>query len=160
MILKVCAKCSDLCSMELLADDKTELGNYSGYVPVWLPNTNVKHYSNYVELTIDTTTGKIIDWTPPTKKQIKETFGVDLWLTEYARKRANRKTWHFIILWYVDAWCHLSITTTYRLPRSLRHECRWQSSFRLPSVKLQSLTVSRSMRELIKWRITLNERGL
>jgi hypothetical protein len=34
-----------------------------------------EHYGDYVELAINIETGQILEWTPPTKAQLKETFG-------------------------------------------------------------------------------------
>lgn len=67
-VLYISAKCSDLFSMSI--GEK----NYVGYVPDWLPNSNVKHYGDYVELKIDITTGQIINWKQPTQAQLDKTF--------------------------------------------------------------------------------------
>jgi hypothetical protein len=47
---------------------------YDGYVPKWFPNPNVQHYGDYVELSIDVETGKILNWKKPNQNQLKETF--------------------------------------------------------------------------------------
>lgn len=59
MILKINAKCSDMFSCIIENSKGQELLNYDGYVPNFMPN---EHYGDYVELTIDVKTGKIIDW--------------------------------------------------------------------------------------------------
>jgi hypothetical protein len=69
--LKISAKCSDLCSIQLIEDGK-HVGEYDGYVPSWLPNPNVQHYGDYVELEIDVDTGKILNWKKPTKADLTQ----------------------------------------------------------------------------------------
>lgn len=72
--IKVTAKCSDLCSIILCEEDGRPIAEHDGYVPSWLPANNVEHFGDYVELTIDLATGKILNWQKPTKKQLKGTF--------------------------------------------------------------------------------------
>ena len=72
--LKISAKCSDLFDATLSSDKKGLNGEYSGYVPKWLPNTRVEHYGDYVQLEIDVATGKILNWQQPTLAQLRETF--------------------------------------------------------------------------------------
>jgi len=69
------AKCSDLCYLELYDDNGKSLGEYSDYVPDFFPGL---HYGDYVMFEIDVDTGKILNWKKPTKKDIRETFGVKL----------------------------------------------------------------------------------
>jgi hypothetical protein len=45
--------------------------SYSGYVPEWMPG---EHYGDYVMLDIDVATGQILNWKPPTRKQLANTF--------------------------------------------------------------------------------------
>ena len=72
MIIKICAKCSDLFGANLVNDNGLPRGeSYSGYVPDWMPGI---HYGDYVELDIDTATGRILNWKRPTSKQLAETF--------------------------------------------------------------------------------------
>ncbi len=72
MIIKICAKCSDMFSAHLIDDDGKQKGEtYSGYVPGWMPG---EHYGDYVVLTIDVGTGRIINWKAPTSAQLAETF--------------------------------------------------------------------------------------
>ena len=68
--IQITAKCSDLFSANLVENGQY-VGEYSGYVPKWMPG---EHYGDYVELEIDLATGKILNWTPPTAAQLKETF--------------------------------------------------------------------------------------
>lgn len=58
-------KCSDLFSAVLKKDGKV-IGEYEGYVPDFLSRD-----SDYVEMTVDLDTGKIIGWKKPTAKQLK-----------------------------------------------------------------------------------------
>lgn len=67
--IKICAKCSDMFSAQLIEDGK-RIGEYNGYVPKWFPNPNVQHYGDYVELEIDIATGKIVNWKKPTAAQL------------------------------------------------------------------------------------------
>jgi hypothetical protein len=78
-ILKLSAKCSDMCNLTLSerlphGGDGPIIGEADGYVPEWLPGPNVQHYGDYVILDIDVATGQILNWKPPTKKQLAETF--------------------------------------------------------------------------------------
>ena len=68
-ILRICAKCSDMFSADLSSEKE-----YVGYVPKWFPNKDVNHYGDYVQLTIDIETGRILNWVKPTKEQLAETF--------------------------------------------------------------------------------------
>lgn len=72
MILSINAKCSDLFAATLRNAEGKQVGEpYDGYVPSWMPG---EHYGDYVELKIDTDTGKILNWKKPTKAQLEETF--------------------------------------------------------------------------------------
>ena len=69
MIIKISAKCSDLFSASCDAEAKY----YDGYVPDFFPET---HYGDYVELTIDTATGQILNWPKDLKdSMIREQLG-------------------------------------------------------------------------------------
>ncbi len=65
--IEICAKCSDMFSAQLIEDGKEPL-TYNGYVPQFFPG---EHYGDYVMLTIDVNTGKILDWKKPTEAQLK-----------------------------------------------------------------------------------------
>jgi hypothetical protein len=71
--IKISAKCSDMFCANLIIDGKWA-GEYDGYVPDWFPNPNNEHYGDYVILTIDLDTGRIIDWKKPTQTQLDKTF--------------------------------------------------------------------------------------
>lgn len=68
MLVKINAKCSDLFSCIIESSKGKELLNYDGYVPDFMPN---QHYGDYVELTIDAKTGKIVDWPKDATELIK-----------------------------------------------------------------------------------------
>lgn len=68
MILRINAKCSDLFSAVLEDNDGNYAGEYDGYVPDFFPG---QHFGDYVELTIDTDTGRILNWKRPTKAQLR-----------------------------------------------------------------------------------------
>jgi hypothetical protein len=59
MIIHISAKCSDLFSMSVYNAQGQAVGEYDGYVPDFFPG---EHYGDYVALTIDTQTGKILNW--------------------------------------------------------------------------------------------------
>lgn len=67
-ILKICVKCSDRFTA-ILVEGNNILSDFEGYVPDFMPED---HYGDYIELDIDIETGKIINWTFPTLKQVKE----------------------------------------------------------------------------------------
>jgi hypothetical protein len=71
--INISAKCSDLFSAQLRENNKV-IGEYDGYVPTWLPNPAVNHGGDYVDLTIDVDTGKIVNWKKPTAANLRETF--------------------------------------------------------------------------------------
>ena len=65
MKIRISGKCSDLFYMQDLDSGR----DYQGYVPHFLGS-----YGDYIELDIDTETGKIINWDVPTEEQINEYF--------------------------------------------------------------------------------------
>lgn len=67
--INITAKCSDA-FWAALAVDGQRVGEYDGYVPAWFPNTGEEHYGDYVSLTIDVETGKIVNWKKPTTKDL------------------------------------------------------------------------------------------
>lgn len=71
--MRITAKCSDMFNAQLIEGGRV-VGDYDGYVPGFFPNPLVQHYGDYVELEIDVATGKILNWKPPTEKQLVETF--------------------------------------------------------------------------------------
>jgi len=71
--ISIGAKCSDQFSA-VLRKDGFIVGRYEGYVPAWLPNRNVQHFGDYVELTIDVDTGHILNWQKPTASDLKNMF--------------------------------------------------------------------------------------
>jgi hypothetical protein len=80
-VIKINAKCSDMFAATLETTKQNEAGsqltsfaNYDGYVPAWFPSNAVNHYGDYVELTIDVETGRILNWKKPTQAQLNDTF--------------------------------------------------------------------------------------
>ena len=69
--LNICAKCSDMFNASLACDKQGVIGYYDGYVPNWFPNPDTSHYGDYVQLTIDIETGKILGWKKPTAEDLK-----------------------------------------------------------------------------------------
>jgi len=60
-IVKINAKCSDLCFTEVLDGNGNVIAEHDGYVPEFMPG---EHYGDYVELKIDIETGKLLNWKP------------------------------------------------------------------------------------------------
>ena len=56
--IRVCAKCSDMWSHEVIGKNGQVLSSYDGYVPSFMPNGG----GDYVDLEIDPYTGKILNW--------------------------------------------------------------------------------------------------
>lgn len=77
-IIRVNAKCSDLCWMALDQADGKRVGEYNGYVPSFFPNPTTDHYGDYIELNIDVDTGQIIGWKKPTEAQLKAMFKAEV----------------------------------------------------------------------------------
>ena len=67
MILKISAKCDDCC-IATLVDNGKVLKRKNGYVPALMPYEG----GDYVDIDIDVTTGRILNWKVPTKEQIQE----------------------------------------------------------------------------------------
>ena len=67
-ILKMCAKCRDMCAMVLEINGKNS-GDYDDYVPDFFPEN---HYGDYIEFHIDIDSGVIVNWKRPTKVQLKK----------------------------------------------------------------------------------------
>ena len=66
--LKVSLKVSDCFDADLFDQHGEKLKDYSGYVPDFMPGGG----GDYVELTIDLDTGKILNWVPPTREQLEK----------------------------------------------------------------------------------------
>lgn len=73
MILRIDAKCSDMCSAVLLDEDGKVLKRKEGYVPSLMPGGG----DDYIAIDIDVTTGKILNWKVPTVEKLKAFIGVD-----------------------------------------------------------------------------------
>ena len=59
--LKVCAKCSDMCSLEF-TDSKGKIHTSDSYVPAGIGIG--EFFGDYVEFEIDMSTGQILNWKP------------------------------------------------------------------------------------------------
>jgi len=68
-VVKIHAKCSDMCSAELVDGEGNTIKDHDGYVPSFMPG---KHYGDYVILDIDLESGKILNWSAPTRAALEE----------------------------------------------------------------------------------------
>lgn len=66
MVIRINAKCSDLCYTQVMDGDKIVF-EHDGYVPDFMPD---QHFGDYVMLDIDLKTGKILNW-DATAKAVK-----------------------------------------------------------------------------------------
>lgn len=67
----ITAKCTDACHIVGLDEARKPVGeNNGGSVPDWMPG---EHFNEYVELRVDVRTGRILNWKPPTQKELKKT---------------------------------------------------------------------------------------
>lgn len=72
--VKIFAKCADMCGIQLLGQDGETLHEGSGYVPPFVPN----EFGDYVDITVDPKTGKILNWVPVSEAEmIKQVGGMD-----------------------------------------------------------------------------------
>jgi len=62
--VSIVAKCSDQCYTELKDKDGRIIASHNGYVPEFMR----EHYGDYIQLEIDLTTGRILNWKKPTAK--------------------------------------------------------------------------------------------
>lgn len=67
--IRVVAKCSDLCMMDFFNAEGEQIGEYEGYVPLFMPGND----EDYIDLEINVETGEIIDW-DVTQKQVDDFF--------------------------------------------------------------------------------------
>lgn len=65
--IEISAKCRDCFYISAHDADGKNVAEGDGYVPDFMPG---EHYGDYVQLTIDVATGRIIDWKVPTDGQI------------------------------------------------------------------------------------------
>jgi hypothetical protein len=68
-VVRISAKCSDLCWTQVLAHDGAPIHEHNGYVPEFFPD---EHYGDYVMLDIDLKTGKILNWKKPTAARVRK----------------------------------------------------------------------------------------
>jgi hypothetical protein len=71
MNVRICAKCSDMFTADLVVGTGNKIGSYDGYVPDWMPG---EHYGDYIILDIDVKTGKIKNWKKPAESTVRKTF--------------------------------------------------------------------------------------
>ncbi len=67
--LRVCGKTVDQCHIQFLDKNNEIIGQRDSYVPKYFPET---HFGDYLELDIDVETGQILNWYPPTQKELKD----------------------------------------------------------------------------------------
>jgi hypothetical protein len=70
-IVQINAKCSDLFSATAIDSDGKVAGEYTGYVPDFFPGD---HCGDYVELSIDIATGRILNWKAPSQTSLAKVF--------------------------------------------------------------------------------------
>lgn len=71
-LLRLHLKVSDRFTCSLESATGTELKDYDGYVPDFMPG---QHYGDYVILDIDIDTGHVTNWKVPSAEQIQEFIG-------------------------------------------------------------------------------------
>ena len=64
------SKISDHFSASLLDKNGNSIGEYSGYVPDFIPN----EYGDYLTIKVDVESGRIINWKRPTNEELEKTF--------------------------------------------------------------------------------------
>lgn len=67
-VIKIHAKPCDSGNYTLMDQNGEQIHDHDGYVPGFFPGGG----GDYLELDVDIETGKILNWKPPTKKQIEE----------------------------------------------------------------------------------------
>lgn len=67
-VLKIHAKCSDMCNAELFDQEGKSIHENDGYVPSFMPDRG----GDYIVLDIDIDTGQILNWKVPTTDQLQE----------------------------------------------------------------------------------------
>lgn len=73
-VLSLYMKVVDTFSATLKDQDGHVLKDYEGYVPDFMPGDadGSSHFGDYLILDIEIDTGKILNWQPPSSKQIEE----------------------------------------------------------------------------------------
>ena len=66
--IKLCGKTSDMCQIRLVDDKGKIVADKDGYVPDFIPG----EYGDYIILDIDVKSGRILNWKPPTQKQLQD----------------------------------------------------------------------------------------
>ena len=71
--IHISAKCCDSFFATLRDKDGQQVGSeYDDYVPKFFPGD---HYGDYVQLEIELSTGKILNWNVPTQEDLEHLFG-------------------------------------------------------------------------------------
>ena len=81
-IMHITLKVSDTFCANLENAEGQEIGTYEGYVPDFFPDD---HYGDYVILSLDLETGKVLNWKKPTEEELKnflESRGVEITFSE------------------------------------------------------------------------------
>ena len=60
-VVKIVAKCSDLCDTTVVDANGNTIAYHDGYVPEFMPG---EHDGDYVMLDIEIKTGRILNWKP------------------------------------------------------------------------------------------------
>jgi hypothetical protein len=68
MKISIDAKCSDCCVVRVEDANGNELYDKDGYVPEFL---SIGEWGDYLRLTIDNDTGKILNWKPIKKEDLQ-----------------------------------------------------------------------------------------
>lgn len=72
IVLQIMAKCNDCCDATIFRNGEP-IYNTDGYVPSLMPGGG----GDYIKLSIDIETGKILNWVVPTKSQLEEFTGIN-----------------------------------------------------------------------------------
>lgn len=71
-VVKVYAKPCDSGSYHLVGPNGETIHDHDGYVPRFFPGD---HFGDYLILDIDLATGRILNWKPPTKRDLEAFVG-------------------------------------------------------------------------------------
>ena len=72
IVMHMSAKCADLFTASFTDAAGNSMGEYDGYVPDFMPG---EHYGDYVQLDIDLSTGRILNWRAPQASAVRALFG-------------------------------------------------------------------------------------
>ena len=66
-LISICAKCSDCCVTQAIDSEGEVIAEKDGYVPDFMPGNQD---GDYIDLSIDVQTGKILNWSVPDSAKI------------------------------------------------------------------------------------------